>query len=194
MADELPFAEFVRRIRAGDDSAAAELVRRYEPLIRREARMMVEDERLNRAFDSVDVSQSVLGSFFARAASGQYDLESPDQLPRLLIAMARNKLASRARRERCLRRDLRRTTVGIPRVLEQVADRGPQPGEVLSREEILSQVQQSLTTEEHQIIELRNSGLSWQEVAKRLGGSGQARRMQLSRSLERIGRVLRPAE
>jgi len=194
MADDLPFAEFVRRIRAGDDSAAEELVRRYEPLIRREARMMVEDERLNRAFDSVDVSQSVLGSFFARAASGQFDLESPDQLPRLLVAMARNKLASRARRERCLRRDVRRTAIGISPALAQLADQSPQPGEVLARQELLAQVQESLTTEEHEIIDLRNKGLSWQEVAQRLGGSGQARRMQLSRGLERVGRVLRLAD
>ena len=34
MSDSFTFAEFVRRIRAGDDRAAAELVRRYEPAIR----------------------------------------------------------------------------------------------------------------------------------------------------------------
>src|SRR5262245_25272966 len=33
------FAEFLNRIRAGDESAAAELVRQYEPLLRREVRM-----------------------------------------------------------------------------------------------------------------------------------------------------------
>ena len=103
-----PFADFVRRIRAGDDAAAEELVRHYEPLIRREVRLRVEDDRLNRAFDSIDVSQSVLASFFVRAAVGEYDLESPEQLVRLLMTMARNKLASRARQERSQRRDVRR--------------------------------------------------------------------------------------
>ncbi len=98
MDNDPSFAEFVRRIRAGDDTAAEELVRRYEPLIRREVRLRIEDDRLNRAFDSIDVSQSVLASFFVRAAVGQYDLDRPDQLTRLLVAMARNKLASRAGR------------------------------------------------------------------------------------------------
>jgi hypothetical protein len=55
MSEAVNFTEFVRRIRAGDDAAAEELVRRYEPLIRREVRLRIEDERLNRAFDSLDV-------------------------------------------------------------------------------------------------------------------------------------------
>jgi RNA polymerase sigma-70 factor (ECF subfamily) len=71
MADAVSFAEFIRRVRAGDESAAAELVRRYEPLIRREVRLHLEDQRLCRLFDSMDVCQSVLASFFVRAAVGQ---------------------------------------------------------------------------------------------------------------------------
>src|SRR4029453_16591416 len=117
MADAISFTDFVRRIRAGDDAAAEELVRRYEPLIRREVRLRIEDERLNRAFDSVDVCQSVLASFFVRAATGEYDLEGPDQLVRLLVTMARNKLASKARHEHRQRRDYRRVGATDPAVL-----------------------------------------------------------------------------
>ena len=36
MPDAEAFHEFIRRIRAGDEDAAAQLVRNYEPLIRRE--------------------------------------------------------------------------------------------------------------------------------------------------------------
>ena len=87
------FAEFVRRIRAGDATAAAELVRRYEPVVRLEVRVRLGDPRLRRAFDSMDVCQSVLASFFVRAAAGQYELGGPGDLVRLLVAMARRKLA-----------------------------------------------------------------------------------------------------
>ncbi len=45
MAGESPFADFMRRIRAGDEQAAAELVRQYEGLIRREVRLHLEDSR-----------------------------------------------------------------------------------------------------------------------------------------------------
>ena len=94
------FADFVRRIRAGDDQAAEELVNRFESLIRREVRLRISGSQFDRAFDSRDVSQSVLANFFARAAIGQFELEHPDQLARLLVTMARNKLVSRVRSER----------------------------------------------------------------------------------------------
>src|SRR6476659_6235970 len=99
MTETPDFAGYVPRIRAGDD-AALELVTRFEPLIRRQIRVRMGDDRLNRAFDSLDVSQSVFANFFSRAASGEYQLERPDQLARLLVTMARNRLVSRVRRER----------------------------------------------------------------------------------------------
>lgn len=190
MDQESEFSLLVSRIRAGDDAAAEELVRRYEPLIRREVRLRIEDDRLNRAFDSIDVSQSVLASFFVRAAIGEYDLERPDQLVRLLVAMARNKLASRARQERRLRRDVRRVAILAPGALSQVADPQPSASEMLSRREILERVRGALSNEERQIADLRGDGLSWEQVAERIGGAGQARRMQLSRGIERAARDL----
>ena len=78
MSESPSFAEFMERVRAGDQQAAAELVRQYESLIRREVRLHLEDRRLCRVFDSMDVCQSVLGSFFLRVAAGQYDLERPE--------------------------------------------------------------------------------------------------------------------
>ena len=134
MTEDADFLDFLRRIRAGDDAAATELVRRFEPMIRREVRMRIGDDRLNRAFDSVDVSQSVLACFFSRAATGEYELERPDQLARLLLTMARNRLISRARNERRLVRDVRRLTAD-PGVLEQVTGRSTvaQPGRVAER-------------------------------------------------------------
>lgn len=185
MADDPGFADFVRRIRAGDDAAAEELVHRFEPLIRREVRMRISGNQLNRAFDSLDVSQSVLANFFTRAASGQFELERPEQLAGLLVTMARNKLVSRVRLESRLVRDVRRLTVE-PDVLDSVADEQPSPSENVSLKELLERVRGLLTAEERQIVELRNQGLGWDEVATRLGGSGQARRMQLSRGIERL--------
>ncbi len=185
MTEDPDFVEFLRRIRAGDDAAATELVRRFEPLIRREVRMRIGDDRLNRAFDSLDVSQSVLACFFSQAATGEYELDQPEQLARLLLTMARNRLISRARTERRLVRDIRRLTAD-PSVLDQVADGRQSPSQVVSRREELELLKASLTEEERQIFDLRVGGLSWDEVATRLGGSGPARRMQLSRGLERV--------
>ena len=94
MPEEEEFLELLARVRAGDERAAEELVRCYEPLIRFEVRLRLTDPRVCRLFDSIDVCQSVLSSFFVRAAAGQYELDRPQQLVGLLVTMARNKVAS----------------------------------------------------------------------------------------------------
>jgi RNA polymerase sigma factor (sigma-70 family) len=193
LPENTDFVDFLRRIRAGDEGAAMELVRRFEPLIRREVRIRLGDDRLKRAFDSVDISQSVLGYFLSRAASGEYELNRPDQLARLLMTMARNRLISRARSERRLVRDMGRISVE-PGVLDQVVDSNPSPSEIFSRKEELELLMASLSDEERQIFDLRSQGLSWSEVADQLGGSSQGRRMQLSRGLERVDGRRRPVD
>jgi len=184
------FADFLRRIRTGDEQAAIELVRRYEPLIRREVRLGISDRRINRAFDSVDVCQSVLASFFVRAAAGQYDLESSEQLVQLLMTMARNKLASLARREHRLKRDARRVTATQPEVLEELVENEDSPSQIVLKRELVDRMRAALSDDERQIADLRGDGLAWEEVAQRLGGNAQARRVQLTRGIERAAREL----
>src|SRR5947209_8199835 len=99
------FLELIVRVRSGDPEAAVELVRCYEPAVRRVVRLQLRDRRLRRVLDSMDVCQSVLASFFIRAAAGQFDLDHPGQLLRLLVIMARNKLATYARNSYVLRRE-----------------------------------------------------------------------------------------
>ena len=183
------FTDFIRRIRAGDEQAAAELVRQYEPLIRREVRLHMEDQRLSRLFDSMDVCQEVLASFFVRAAAGQFDLEQPDQVVRLLVTMARNKLASAARRQRRQRRDVRREA-GAHAELEAVAGDDPTPSQLVANKELLHEFRCRLTDEERALAELRSQGLGWPDIAARLGGTAQARRVQLARAADRVLREL----
>src|SRR5262249_20444515 len=138
MAETGTFADFIRRIRAGDAEAAAELVRRYEPVIRLEVRMRISDPRLGRLFDSMDVCQSVLASFFVRSAAGQYDLDDPAQMLRLLVAIARNKVALEARRHRSQRRNHRReASLGESPVEQPGGD--PTPSRLVAGRELLGE-------------------------------------------------------
>lgn len=188
MADDVAFAEFVRRLRGGDDQAATELFRLYEPFVRREVRLHMSDPGLNPLFDSADVCQSVFRNFFARAAAGDYDLDSPQQVLKLLAAMARNKLAFWRRTHSRHRRDHHRTVAAT--ALDQVAASGPTPDRVAAARELLAEVRGRLGEEERQLADLRAQGLTWPEIAVRLGGQPQARRRQLSRALDRIERQL----
>jgi RNA polymerase sigma-70 factor (ECF subfamily) len=190
MADETTFAEFLRRIRAGDEQAAAELVRRYEAAVRLAVRMRLGDARLRRVLDSMDVCQSVLASFFVRAAAGQYDLERPDlerpeQLVRLLVTIARNKVAYQARRHRAGNRDLRRNAT-LDAGARELVGAEPSPSRVASGRELLAEVRRRLTPEELRVADLRAKGLEWTEIAATLGGTEGARRKQLARALDRI--------
>ena len=146
MSDTPAFAEFLRRIRAGDAHAAEELVRRYEPAIRLAVRTRLTDPALKRQLDSVDVCQSVLASFFVRAAAGQYDLGDPSQLVALLVRMAQNKLAGHARFHRRQRRDARQVT-GMDGAGE-AADAGPGPEQVAAGRDLLEALRCRLTPEE----------------------------------------------
>ena len=185
MADETTFAEFLRRIRAGDEQAAAELVRRYEAAVRLAVRMRLGDARLRRVLDSMDVCQSVLASFFVRAAAGQYDLERPDQLVRLLVTIARNKVAYQARLHRAGNRDLHRNTA-LDAGARELVGAEPSPSRVASGRDLLAEVRRRLTPEELRVADLRAEGRGWAEIAATLGGTVEARRKQLDRALDRV--------
>jgi ECF sigma factor len=188
--DHRDFTEFIRRIRAGDEAAAVELVRDYEPLIRREVRLHLEDRRLSRLFDSLDICQSVLASFFVRTAAGQYNLESQSHLLKLLVSMARNKLASAARLHYRERRDTRRLSSRGQDTLSHTAANDGDPGEIVAGRDLLDRFRQCLNAEERQLAEWRSDGISWSEIAVRLGGTPDARRLQLSRAVDRAAREL----
>jgi RNA polymerase sigma factor (sigma-70 family) len=190
MSESTRFDDFIRRIRAGDDQAARELVERYEPVIRREVRLRLKDPRLHSQFDWTDVCQSVLASFFVRAAAGQYDLDEPGQLLKLLVAMTRNKLANQARRHRAGRRDYRRLEPHDPADLEDRAILQPSPSRMVAGRELLEEFRRRLSEEERALIDLRAQGCEWPEIAARLGGTAQARRKQFARAVDRVEQQL----
>jgi RNA polymerase sigma-70 factor (ECF subfamily) len=189
MADTNEVADLVRRLRAGDPQAAEELVRQYEAVIRVEVRVRLRDRRLRRLFDSLDICQSVLGSFLVRAAGGQYDLDQPGQLVRVLVAIARKKVAYHARKERAQRRDFRRREP-INRDHEESLAVDASPSQQCEARDLVTAFRERLSPEERQLAELRAQGLEWAAVALRVGGTADGRRKQLSRALERVAREL----
>jgi RNA polymerase sigma factor (sigma-70 family) len=187
--DGTTFADFFRLIRTGDESAAAELVRRYEPALRLEIRLRLLDPKLRRLLDPADISQSVLASFFIRAATGQFDLDSPANLMALLRTMARNKVAHQARKQQTLRRDVRRdVSLGDDEFTLVATD--PSPSRLAIGREMLEAFRGRLSLEERRMADLRSQGFEWPEIAKQLGGTAQARRKQLARAVERVAEQL----
>jgi RNA polymerase sigma-70 factor (ECF subfamily) len=187
MAEAASFHELFRRVRAGDPQAAAELVRQYEPLIRRAVRFRLGGAGLGAVLESADVCQSVLGSFFVRAAAGQYDLAGPDDLVRLLTTMARNKLTSQVRRERAARRDRRRAAVAAD---ERLPAPDPSPSQAAADAELLQEITRRLSPEERRLMELRRQGHDWAAIAQEVGDTPVLLRKRFSRALDRVTRAL----
>src|SRR5262245_4442349 len=176
---EATFQELMQRVRERDAEAAAELVRRYERHIRRAVRFQLVDSRLRRVFDSMDVCQSVLATFFKRAAAGQFELEHADQLIHLLVRMACNKVAGEARKQHAKRRDVGRVEPAQFLADEKV---GPdrEPGELLAQRELVAKFRERLSEEEWRLVTERADGRGWAEIAEELGGTPEGLRKRFT--------------
>src|ERR1019366_10077219 len=131
---------------------AAKLVREYEPEIRRVIRIQLHDSPLQRHFDSMDICQSVMANFFVRASPGQFELQQPKEVLRLLITMARNKLTDKARATRGATRNPGGKQADGSAVLNNVADSGVSPSRVIQGQELLGRIRGQLSPEEAELL------------------------------------------
>jgi RNA polymerase sigma-70 factor (ECF subfamily) len=187
MPEANPFQDLIRRVRAGDEEAAAEVVRTYEPVVRRIVRLRLADPELRRRLDSMDICQSVLASFFVRVAMGQYELDTPEQLLKLLATMARNKLANQARQ-------LRRERPGEQHVWQasphEFIAPDASPSQQVALQELFQEARRRLSAEDRQLLEWRAEGREWTAIAADLGDSPEALRKRLARAVESVTRQL----
>jgi RNA polymerase sigma factor (sigma-70 family) len=183
------FNDLIRRVRAGDEDAATELVKRYEPAIRRAVRFRMADTRLERMMDSMDICQSVFASFFERTAAGQFDLEQPEQLMKLLMTMARNKLANQAQGLQRQCRDYRRVSNAELDERQVAADQSS-PSMHVAGKELIFHADRLLSEDERQLRDLRKEGLDWGTIARQLGSTPEALRKKLARAMERVSQEL----
>jgi RNA polymerase sigma-70 factor (ECF subfamily) len=183
------FKELIRRVRAGDEEAACTFVQTYEPAIRRAARIRILDPRLTPLLDSTDIVQSVFASFFVRAALGQYDLEKPEHVLRLLVSMSKKKLADYARKQAAARRDYRRTLpTDQGRKLAVAVD--CDPARNVANAELVDEFRRRLSPEERELAELRAQGQNWDDIGQTRGESPEALRKRLERAVTRISQDL----
>lgn len=184
--EDTSFADLLGRVRGGDSRAAADLIRQFEPELRRAVRVRLTDPRLRRLLDTVDICQSVMANFFVRAAVGEFDLNRPEQLLHLLVAMARNKILDKARRQTTRKRDQRRNEADPAIALDAVAARTPGPASIAEGRDLLAEVRRLLDDDERYLADQRALGREWPEIAAELGAQPDALRKKLSRALDRV--------
>jgi RNA polymerase sigma-70 factor (ECF subfamily) len=176
--------ELLQRLRAGDEAAAAEFFRTYEPHVRRVVRARMRIDRLRRVSDSSDLCQAVLASFLIRAAVGRYEIAGSGALKALLARVASNKVAELARRP-----EFQRSVYPIAGPDEEGVDpvaREAGPASQIAFNELFQRASELLTASERRIAELRQLGRGWTEIGAELGETADAVRKRLDRALKRI--------
>lgn len=189
MVADSEFDELLGRVRQGDASAASELVRLYEPEIRRVVRIRLASAKLRQQMDSVDVCQSVLGEFFFRATLGQFEFEDPSDLVALLARMARNNLLNKARHHHAAKRDVGRQ-VPITDDSPSLPGDDRSPSSIVAREELLDHCRRLLSDDERKLAEERANGRSWDELATAWGVPAETLRKRHARALDRVAESL----
>jgi DNA-directed RNA polymerase specialized sigma24 family protein len=189
------FQKLICRVRQGDQEAATELVRTFEPEIHKSIRPFMINFRLHRVLDMSDVSQPVLATFFARAAAGNFRINTAEQLLKLLLTMARNKVRDEARKYLAQRRDGRRIQAKMSDdCLDVLVADGPTPSKIVAGHELLRAFYDRLTSEERKLAEQRTLGESWATIAAQHGSSIEAVRKKLARGCSRVARQLGMAD
>src|SRR5262245_33411304 len=178
------FTDLLAAIRAGDERAAAELVRAIEPYLRRVARLRLKDhEQVRRVFDSLDICQSILAQFFARAAAGEFDLRTPEDLRRLLVTMALNKVVSKFRR-------MKHHQGGLPEDWDTPTT-VPPPDQAAADRDLIERVRERLSGREQWLLEQKAlRGRTWADIAREVQADPDALRMQLTRAVARVRKEL----
>ncbi len=189
---ESDFERFLDAVRRGDRQAADELARRLEPYLRRVVHLRLTNRKLRQVLDSMDICQSILGVFFAKADSRWLQIKTERELQHLLVKMAINRLRSRARHEQ-------RRLASIPEGWER-QDEAPGPSQVAAEHDLHEALRSRLTAEELWLFEQnRVHGRTWEEIARdptdrpaTLRNAGNdALRIRLARGLARVQRELK---
>lgn len=188
MLNEAEFQELLEKVRAGDEEAATILVDCFEPLLHRQARLHLTDPLLREVVDSLDICQSVMRNFFARVTEGEFHLEHPNQLIRLLAVMAKNKVINHARSG--WRRQKSGTNNLDSQSLDQLSYLDFEPSRHAAARELIRLAEQSLSEEEQKVVELRFAGWTWTEIAEQMGGKPDTIRRRHARVIERLSRRL----
>jgi RNA polymerase sigma-70 factor (ECF subfamily) len=163
--------ELLNRFQHGDRDAASLLYERYAGRLRALTRRK-SSSALACRLDPDDIVQSVFRNFFHAAREGGYEVPPGEDLWKLLLVIALNKIRARGTFHRAAKRDVRRTRriEGLdPYMLAKENPHGHAALNFLRlvAEEALEQMPQL----QRKIVELRVEGYQVHEIAKLTGRS-----------------------
>ena len=178
----------LRRLRAGSDDAATQLYRRYAHRLRALARANT-SAHLARRVDAEDIVQSVFRIFFDAASQGLYDVPAGEDLWKLLLVIALNKIRAEGVFHQAAKRDVR-ATAELARIDPKAE---PDDGDDFATSFLRLVVNDTLERMpplERQALELRMEGYEVAEIADRMGRSKRTVERCLQQARTRLKSLL----
>lgn len=175
--------------RVGTDAAARD--RAFEEVLRLLSIFVRSSmgSALRRNRESVDICQTVARSFVADLRDGKLEFASEAALVAYLQTVVRTKLAEVARRDRAIKRG-GPTEPGAPQPVRYDSATLPADDPTASvgvgAQEDLERAIAALTPTELELIRLRRTGMSWEQIAQATGRPSTALRKEWSRLQSRL--------
>lgn len=177
----------LRRYRDGCQDAATLLYLRYAKRLRALARAQCSPD-LARRVEVDDLVQSIFRSFFRGAQQGYYEVPAGDELWKLFLVIALNKIRARGAYHRAAKRDVRLTRGGeaLDRSLESLHhDEAACAFLQVTMDEALGQLPEA----HRRVVQLRIEGHEVASIAERIGRSKRTVERLLQEARKRL-RVL----
>ena len=181
------FAALLARARRGEAGAIADLVRQYEPEVRRVAHARLRGP-MRSLLDSMDLVNSVHRCILLGLRQNKFDLAQPANLVALAVTMVRRKIARQWRRLHCQQHVLGKPV--DPVVLEQrllaLARPRTDPAAEAELRERIQALLPTLEETDRRLLELRLQGFRTADAARVLGLNADVLRVRLSKLRRRL--------
>lgn len=176
-------ATLMQRFREGDQDAASQLFERYVgKLVSLTQRSL--SSQLGRRIDAEDVVQSAFRSFFRGTRDGRFQLESGQDLWRLLAVMTVTKLKKQVEFHTAAKRDIQMERSPAPGDPHPGYDRTidePSPADSLAMVEQVERVSAQLGRDQQRIFAMRLEGFHVEEIGAAIGISERTVRRVLDK-------------
>jgi RNA polymerase sigma-70 factor (ECF subfamily) len=182
---EISDRSLLRRLQSGQVDASTELYFRYaERLLALASAQSSPD--LARRVDAEDIVQSVFRTFFRRASLGHYIVPDGEEIWKLLLVIALNKVRAAGAFHRAAKRDVRRTSSGD--AFQRAVESQPAQDETALSflHMVIEELLQGMPEAHRRMIELRIEGHEVNDIA----GAVQRSRRSVERVLQDFRRRL----
>lgn len=177
----------LRRFRQGNADAPSELYLRYASRLLALAEKQTRGD-LARRVDPEDIVQSVFRTFFRRAAQGHYDVPLGEELWKLLLVIALNKVRAAGAFHRAARRDVRATRGA--EALEGAEGRGRDEQALTILKMVVDELMDELPESHRRIVAMRIDGHEVAEITAAVGRSKRSVERVLQQFRARLGQLI----